>query len=122
MNLPGFTAETSIYRTRGRYWTVPIKVSTGGIALQQGPPPGVSTECLDWATDVYRDCVDECKGSIDPFICCGECELAFANAFDLCCFFSCWVYDDPTCWDDSGPGCAGGVILPEEERPEWCKD
>jgi len=84
-------------------------------------PPGASTDCHEKADAAFKVCLAKCKGRSDLLICCGECDLAFSTTFTNCCNDTCKVNNPPaSCSDDSGPGCAGGVVTPSVPRPEWC--
>jgi len=57
MNIPGFTAEASLYKTSERYhMAVRLSQAPEAIYLQVGPK-GVDKECF-W--DCYEDCIGPC--------------------------------------------------------------
>lgn len=118
---------------RSLYTTLVVALFVIGMACagrQRAPandvkatPAGVSTKCLKEATDKFKTCTDACKGKSDASNCCGECDLEFATTFQNCCKEHCKVNNPPPdCSDDSGPGCAGGVITPDMKRPDWCEE
>ena len=69
MNMPGYTAESSIYRTSGQYWMTAGIDASGAIIRPQ-------------ACDL--DCLNDCTPDCDEFI--GQARArCLANCRRLCC-------------------------------------
>lgn len=101
---------------------VALGVFIVGQTFAQGIPAGVSTDCSNTATAKFKTCVEACRGRSDAFNCCGDCDSEFDVTFQNCCNDHCKVDNPPaSCSDDSGPGCAGGVVN-HPEHPAWCSE
>jgi hypothetical protein len=69
MTLPGFNAEASAFKTSAHYHSMGASVQTGGVVLQQFPPPGscfarCARACRSnpWFHACYQECVfDNCE-------------------------------------------------------------
>jgi len=118
----GFAAAVVLVATLGacqRRAPTPGPMNQGS----ENTPPGVSTDCLNTATEKFKTCTDACKGRSDAMSCCGDCDSEFATTFQNCCNDKCKVDNPPpSCSDNSGPGCAGGVVTPAVARPDWCPE
>jgi len=71
MNMPGFTAEDSLYKTSGQYWMTATNTSTGQVLPQQDS----FSECVQSS----NSCTDVCASLNWPTGCGQACNDAFLD-------------------------------------------
>jgi hypothetical protein len=120
INMPGFTAESSVYRTSGLYQMTAAFDSNGGVIRPQACDVGCMEECVPGCEDLIgrlrAQCIIGCSrgcGCIQPPQVCGPCQCDEGTGWSQeCCLPNgtncsrrpctppgegCTVQDDRTC-------------------------
>jgi hypothetical protein len=81
MNLPGFTAEASLYRS-GYGYRAAVKGGPAGTA--QVLPQASLSKCYERCSNFFWNCDGACRRAGDSGVCLNRC-LSMANMCDLGC-------------------------------------